>query len=452
MTFEYVPEGSLDNCINLSTFENVQVLRQLLSALRYLHAQNPPIGHRDIKPENILVLYRRSSGIHVKFADFGLAKAADYLKTFCGSLLWAAPEIYNKIPDPDATADDSYSVAVDIWSLGLVIASRECGLPYYEDSYRTSAVAWIRAVLQHVEDHEEKGNELLYFLLDTMLVVNPQERKDALYCHDGALRLSNCDSRRPFLRRVSRSPLNVYTSSDTDESDEDSDPGTQPSMGHEGASEESTIRLSPWADGLQTPVETTAASIGSSLIANLGYRGTDMINSIVNPTESGTSQGSGASTPRAQQRRGQDNSVVLPQGSALDSVLWNPEPASFSSNHDAAAMEAGGPQDDTRPEELDVSFLIRYHLGGGAQDNEAQEAVEVPEVASGEPRQPGRKRTWPEDRSPLMSAHQSLTDPTPGVAALQRDDIVSRDGSSSRVLRAGKRRKNVAAGEDLESG
>jgi serine/threonine protein kinase len=241
------------------------------------------------------VLYRRSSGIHVKFADFGLAKAADYLKTFCGSLPWAAPEIYNKVPDPKAAADDRYSVAVDIWSLGVVIASRECGLPYYEDSYRTSAVAWIRAVLQHVEGYEEKGNELLYFLLNTMLIVNPQERKGAPYCHDEALRLSNCDSRRPFLHRISRSRLNGYRSSDTNESDEDSDPGTptpyipgtQHSKGHEGASEESTIRLGPRADGMQTLAETTAASIDPSLIENLGYRGTNMINSIVNSTESG---------------------------------------------------------------------------------------------------------------------------------------------------------------------
>lgn len=216
-------------------------------------------------------------------------------------------------------------------------------------------------------------------------------------------------------------------------------------MGHEGASEESTIRLAPRADGLQTPAETTAASIDPSLIANLGYRGTDMINSIVNSTASGTSQDSGASTPNAQLSQGQANSAVLPQGSVLDSVLWNPGPASFSSNHDAAATEAGGPQNDARPEELDVSFLIGYHLGGGAQDNEAQEAVEVPEVAAGKP---GRKRTWPGDRSPLTSAHRSLTDPTRGVAAPQRDNIVGRDGSSSRVLRADKRRKNVAAGED----
>jgi len=397
LTFEYVPGGSLDTCIDLSTLENVQALRQLLSALQYLHGQNPPIGHRDIKPDNILVLYRRSSGIYVKFADFGLAKAADYLKTFCGTIKWAAPEIYHKIPDPKATADDRYSVAVDIWSLGVVIASQECGLPYYEDWYYTSDVAWIQAVLQHVENYEEKGNRLLYFLLNTMLVVNPQERKGAPYCHDKALRLSYCDSRIPFLHRIA------------DESYKDSNrgtptmPETKPSMGHGEASEESTIRPSPRADGLRTQAESTAE---------------------------------GTSMPNAQLRQGPKNSVVLTHGSVLDSVLLNPEPASVSSSHDAA-----GTKDDARPDELSLSFLIRYHLDGRAQDNETQE---VPGVAAGKSRQPGSKRTWPGDRSPLASAHQSVTDPTPGVADLQHEDIVGRDDSSIRVPRSGKRRKNFA--------
>ncbi|KAF2844174.1 kinase-like protein, partial [Plenodomus tracheiphilus IPT5] len=421
--------GSLGTCDNLSTFENVQILRQLLSALQYLHGQNPPIGHRDIKPDNILLSYRRSSGIYVKFADFGLAKAADYLKTFCGSLSWAAPEIYNKIPDNKAAADVRYSVAVDIWSLGVVIASQECGLPHYEDSYRTSAVAWIRAVLQHVEVYKGKGNELLCFLLNTMLVVDPRKRKGAAYCHDEALRLSNCDSRQPFLRRISPGGLNRYTSSDTDESDKESDPSTptpsvsgiQPSMGHEGA----------------TPVEPTAASISPSLIASLGYRGTDKVNTILNLTRSGMSEVSGASTLKAQLRLGQDKSLVL----------WNPEPASFSSNHDAAAVVADGPQINVRPQELDISFLIRYYLDGGAQDNKP---VEVSHVTAGEPRQPGRKRTWPADRSPLKSVYQSHTDPTQGVAA--RDNAVGRDGYSSEVLQDSKRRRNFASGEDPGSG
>jgi hypothetical protein len=95
-----------------------------------------------------------------------------------------------------------------------------------------------------------------------MLVVSPHERKGAPYCHDEALQLSNCESRRPSLG--------------TNECNEDSDlgtpapsiPGTQRSMGHEGASEESTVSHSAQDDGMQALAETTA--IDSSIIANLG--------------------------------------------------------------------------------------------------------------------------------------------------------------------------------------
>jgi serine/threonine protein kinase len=418
----------------LCTFENVQILRQLLSALRYLHELKPPIGHRDIKPDNILVLYRHSSGIYVKFADFGLAKAADYLKTFCGTLQWAAPEIYNKISNKEAAADIRYSVAVDIWSLGVVIASQECGLPPYKDSYQASALAWIRAVLQHVATREDNKNELLCFLLDTMLVVNPQERKKAAYCHEEALRLSNCGSRQPFIRRISPGGHGEYTCSDTDESDKKSDlststpsiPDVQPSMGH-----------------------GEAASINSSLIADLGYRGTDRINSIVNLTGAGTSQDSVLSTPAAQLRQERNNSVASPQENVLDSLVWNPKPASSSSNHDAAAMGACSAQINVRPEGADASFLIRHYLGGRAQENKAQEAVEVSQVRGGEPRQPERKRIWPEDRNPLVSAHQFYTNSTQGNAGC--DNTVGRHSHLSGALRVGKRRRKVASGENLGS-
>lgn len=86
------------------------MLYQLFSALKYLHNRKPSIGHRDIKPENILVKSRGADGICVKFADFGLFKAADVLKTCCGIRLWAASEIYLKLAGAE---ENTYSVTVD---------------------------------------------------------------------------------------------------------------------------------------------------------------------------------------------------------------------------------------------------------------------------------------------------------------------------------------------------
>ncbi len=167
------------------------MLCQLSSALEYLHNRNPSIGHRDIKPENILVVYRREADrIYVKFADFGLSKAADILKTCCGTLPWAAPEIYSKVADPVGAADDTYSVAIDIWSLGVVVASLECGLPVYEEEWGRNAVAWIHAVQSHVSDNYDKqGSELLYLIIDSMLIEDPDERSSADYVTIEAERL-----------------------------------------------------------------------------------------------------------------------------------------------------------------------------------------------------------------------------------------------------------------------
>lgn len=141
MKFEYIPGGSLDKYTKLSILESTQVVYQLSSALEYLHNRNPSIGHRDIKPENILVERRGADGIYVKFADFGLSRAADVLKTCCGTLLHAAPEIHLKVADPVGAAKDTYGVSVDIWTLGVVIASLVCGLPVYKEEWKTNAVS-----------------------------------------------------------------------------------------------------------------------------------------------------------------------------------------------------------------------------------------------------------------------------------------------------------------------
>jgi serine/threonine protein kinase len=87
-----------------------QYLREVISAVRYLHSMKPPIILRDIKPENILL----DNDGRVKFADFGWSNFYEEDKkreTYCGTPEYLAPEMVTK---------SCHNESVDIWSLGVL--------------------------------------------------------------------------------------------------------------------------------------------------------------------------------------------------------------------------------------------------------------------------------------------------------------------------------------------
>jgi serine/threonine protein kinase len=145
---EYIPGGDLGTLIHHSGHQpeaDVKVMAsQLLSALKYLHGMQ--ITHRDVKPDNILIY--TASPLHVKLTDFGLSKMVDseetFLRTFCGTLLYCAPEVYSEYREYDhagrrnprgvakrALPPQRYDDAVDIWSLAGVLFYALCGKPPY---------------------------------------------------------------------------------------------------------------------------------------------------------------------------------------------------------------------------------------------------------------------------------------------------------------------------------
>ncbi len=189
-----MPEGSIDDHLEAGRYFSrshcKQILAQTLNALSYLHTLNPQIVHRDVKPNNILILYRRPHAISVKFADFGLSREGDILKSICGTFLYLAPEVYeaDAIPRKERAP---YTALVDIWSLGVVLAQLLCGLPKHGE--QNERVEWCKCVRQRVEMKlGPTADDLLSFLLESMLCLQPEARKTAKDCLKGALLLLDC--------------------------------------------------------------------------------------------------------------------------------------------------------------------------------------------------------------------------------------------------------------------
>ena len=96
--------------------------RQVASALDYCHRNS--IIHRDLKIENILI----SKTGDIKIIDFGLSNLFSpqtHLKTFCGSLYFAAPELLQ--------AKQYTGPEVDLWSFGIVLYVLVCGKVPFDD-------------------------------------------------------------------------------------------------------------------------------------------------------------------------------------------------------------------------------------------------------------------------------------------------------------------------------
>ena len=126
MLFEYVNGGQmLDYIIAHGRLKEKQArkfARQIASALDYCHRNS--IVHRDLKIENILI----SKTGDIKIIDFGLSNLyspRSLLKTFCGSLYFAAPELLQ--------ARQYTGPEVDLWSFGIVLYVLVCGKVPFDD-------------------------------------------------------------------------------------------------------------------------------------------------------------------------------------------------------------------------------------------------------------------------------------------------------------------------------
>lgn len=96
---------------------------QACRALAHLHASN--VVHRDIKPQNLLV--DRGSRYVLKLCDFGsaarLGQGRSSLVAYICSRYYRAPELI--------FGTQNYTTAVDLWSIGCVLAEMIRGRPLF---------------------------------------------------------------------------------------------------------------------------------------------------------------------------------------------------------------------------------------------------------------------------------------------------------------------------------
>jgi serine/threonine protein kinase len=124
---EYAPKGNLYNLIKANKNEGLDkvlvanIMKDIISAVHYLHNLNPPIIHRDIKPENILL----NDGLIAKIADFGWS---NYIvggikrTTMCRTPVYLPPEIIK---------EKGHDERVDIWCIGVLLFELTTGsLPF----------------------------------------------------------------------------------------------------------------------------------------------------------------------------------------------------------------------------------------------------------------------------------------------------------------------------------
>ncbi|KYG42068.1 hypothetical protein M433DRAFT_7455 [Acidomyces richmondensis BFW] len=175
----YYPDGNIADAADaMDEAAYISACGQVLCALQHLHNQG--IIHRDLKPENILVQLKPYLTFVV--ADFGLANVMhnDTLrKTFCGTLRYAAPEVF--------PGSAGHSSSADVWSLGVLSLEWIYRIPELPPICKSSSAThwrlwcdqWYSRLRKNLEDEEDCN---LVQMLFGMIEVEVSARWTATSC------------------------------------------------------------------------------------------------------------------------------------------------------------------------------------------------------------------------------------------------------------------------------
>jgi serine/threonine protein kinase len=124
----WMTKGSLESYLKqqltLSTRRKLDMSRQIVSGLKYLHGEG--IVHGDLTPTNILI----NSNDKLCLADFGLSIIlaesgnATFNSYHAGSVRWMAPEL---IALPEEGEPTKPTTSADVYSYGCIVLQLLCG-------------------------------------------------------------------------------------------------------------------------------------------------------------------------------------------------------------------------------------------------------------------------------------------------------------------------------------
>uniref|UniRef100_A0A667Z190 non-specific serine/threonine protein kinase n=1 Tax=Myripristis murdjan TaxID=586833 RepID=A0A667Z190_9TELE len=165
IVMEYASKGELYDYVSerqrLSERETRHFFRQIVSAVHHLHKNG--VVHRDLKLENVLL----DENYNIKIADFGLSNLYHkdkLLQTFCGSPLYASPEIVNGWP--------YHGPEVDSWALGVLLYTLVYGTMPFDGGDHMKLIQQI----SNGEYREPTQSSDARGLIRWMLMVNPKRR------------------------------------------------------------------------------------------------------------------------------------------------------------------------------------------------------------------------------------------------------------------------------------
>lgn len=156
IVMEYMANGSLFDLLcsgrRLSETEARKYFTQVIDAVDACHRAH--IAHRDLKVENILL----DENDRIKLADFGLAAEIvpeQLLSGRCGSLNYAAPEVWSR--------DAQYQgQGADVWSCGAVLYALLTGSTAYDADDVQTLIRKVRNADYYVNNRvSDEGNDLL---------------------------------------------------------------------------------------------------------------------------------------------------------------------------------------------------------------------------------------------------------------------------------------------------